>query len=379
MTQDRTPSASRDERFMRLALELAASAKGQTSPNPMVGCVIVQGDEIVGQGFHPRAGEAHAEVVALRQAGERARGAELYVNLEPCSHHGRTPPCAAAVVQAGVRRVVAGMIDPDSRVSGRGMRLLEEAGIETRVGVLEDEARALNRAFVLRATARRPQVTLKLAMSLDGKLATRSGDSQWITGEAARARVHQLRAQHDAIVVGTGTLLADQPRLTARTGHPGARSPHRFLIDAQLRSDAQAPTFDTELAAVTLLTAVSDRNAQQPFLERGVEVVTVDLDEQGHVDVGHVLREVHLRGYNTLMVEGGGELASAFVERGVVDELELFIAPIFLGGREAVPALGGRGVEWVSEAQRASSWSSERLGDDLHIHASFDAAAASEG
>lgn len=373
MTSELDPSASaRDERFMRLALELAGRARGRTSPNPMVGCVIVQGEEIVGQGFHPRAGEAHAEVVALREAGERARGAELYVNLEPCSHHGRTPPCASAVVQSGVRRVVAGMIDPDRRVSGRGMRLLEDAGIETRVGVLEQEARELNRAFILRATEQRPLVTLKLAMSLDGKLATRGGDSKWITGEAARRRVHELRDLNDAILVGTGTLLADRPRLTVRLDdREGTRSPHRFVLDARLQADPDAPTFDTRQAPTTLITGVTDESLHRRFVERGVEVIVVDLDEAQRVSIEHILREVHLRGHNTLMVEGGGELAAAFVEEGVVDELELFIAPLLLGGRDAVPALGGRGVEVVAQAHRAHHWSSERLGDDLHLRASF--------
>lgn len=371
MTTGRSASDERDIRWMRLALAEAARANGRTAPNPMVGCVIVKNEQIVATGFHARAGEPHAEVVALEKAGEAARGAELFVSLEPCSHFGRTPPCVDAVRRHGVRRVVAAMIDPDPRVSGRGMRILEESGIETRVGVCESDARRLNEGFISRITRSRPFVTVKLAISLDGKIATRTGDSQWISGEQSRAKVHEMRALTNAISVGPGTAKADDPRLTARPSGETDRdaSPGRYVVEGRYELPVDAHIFETEQAATTLFTASRVAEARRAALERrGVRIVEIDAIDDP-LGVRRVTGQVFADGGSTLLVEGGGEFAGAFFDAGLVDRLVLFMAPRVIGGRDAVPAIGGRGAAVVAEAQRAHAVRVEPLGDDLWIEA----------
>ncbi|CAD5108240.1 bifunctional diaminohydroxyphosphoribosylaminopyrimidine deaminase/5-amino-6-(5-phosphoribosylamino)uracil reductase RibD [Zestomonas carbonaria] len=326
-----------DVRYMARALELARKGLYSAHPNPRVGCVIVRDGQVVGEGWHARAGEPHAEVHALRQAGEKARGATAYVTLEPCSHHGRTPPCAEALVAAGLGRVVAAMQDPNPQVAGRGLLLLAEAGIAVHSGVLEDEARALNVGFIKRMERGLPFVRVKLAMSLDGRTAMASGESQWITGPAARAEVQRLRARSSVVLSGADTVLADGARLTVRPDELGlsaeltalamTRPPLRVLVDGRLRVPLDAPFFQTGAALVATCAAASARDR---FLAEGHELLAVP-GSSGHVDLRKLLAELAARGANEVLVEAGPRLAGAFARLGLVDEYQLFVAPKFLG------------------------------------------------
>jgi diaminohydroxyphosphoribosylaminopyrimidine deaminase/5-amino-6-(5-phosphoribosylamino)uracil reductase len=321
---------------MARALELAHQGLYSTHPNPRVGCVIVKDGRIVGEGWHVRAGEPHAEVHALRQAGEQARGATAYVTLEPCSHFGRTPPCADALVKADVARVVAAMQDPNPQVAGRGLKRLAEAGIEVMCGVLEDEAKALNRGFIKRMVTGLPFVRVKLAMSLDGRTAMANGESQWITGPAARADVQRLRAQSSVVLTGADTVMMDNARLTVRAEELGesdeqtvlamARQPQRVLIDSQLRVPLDSLFFQAGPAWVaSLLTEpVACYQAQ------GHELLTLP-DAEGHVALRPLLQLLADRGVNEVLVEAGPRLAGAFTQQGLVDEFHIFMAPKLMG------------------------------------------------
>ncbi|WP_275547595.1 bifunctional diaminohydroxyphosphoribosylaminopyrimidine deaminase/5-amino-6-(5-phosphoribosylamino)uracil reductase RibD [Pseudomonas sp. Marseille-Q0931] len=327
----------RDHLFMARALKLARKGLYSTHPNPRVGCVIVRDGEIVGEGWHARAGEPHAEVHALRQAGERARGATAYVTLEPCSHHGRTPPCADALVAAGVGRVVAAMQDPNPQVAGRGLLRLANAGIEVLSGVLEAEARALNVGFIKRMESGLPFVRVKSAMSLDGRTAMASGESQWITGPAARAEVQRLRAQSSVVLSGADTVLADDARLTVRPEELGLdaeltalaqrRPPLRVLIDGRLRVPLDQTFFQvgSALVATCAVAIAPDR-----YQADGHELLAVP-GSDGHVDLRKLMQELAVRGVNEVLVEAGPRLAGAFARAGLVDEYRIFVAPKLLG------------------------------------------------
>lgn len=368
-----TPQA-RDAHYMREALKEADRGRGRTAPNPLVGCILVKDDRIIGRGFHARAGDLHAEAAALANATESAEGAEVFVTLEPCAHHGRTPPCAQALRDAGVQRVVAGMIDPDPRVQGRGMQVLQDAGVQTTVGILQAECEQINEAFIVRMKHHRPHITLKLAGSLDGRIATATGDSQWITNEASRRRVHALRNEVEAILVGAGTAIADRPRLTARLDDlPDVRSPHRYVLDSELRTPIDGPLFDLNHAPTTIVcTHNAPRDRQEAIEATGVEILRVDADTHGRVCLRMLLDIMYTRGHMRLMVEGGAEIAGAFVEQRLVDRLMLFIAPLILGGRDAKPLVGGEGVSMVKDALRASDMRWEEIEGDLLVHAVFD-------
>ncbi|WP_122672326.1 bifunctional diaminohydroxyphosphoribosylaminopyrimidine deaminase/5-amino-6-(5-phosphoribosylamino)uracil reductase RibD [Pseudomonas viridiflava] len=332
-----TEQAALDVHYMARALELARKGLYSTHPNPRVGCVIVREGQIVGEGWHALAGEPHAEVHALRQAGEQARGATAYVTLEPCSHHGRTPPCADALVNAGVTRVVASMQDPNPEVAGRGLLRLMTAGIAVQCGVLEAEARALNKGFIKRMETGQPYVRVKLAMSLDGRTAMASGESQWITGPEARSAVQRLRAQSSVVLTGADTVLADKARLTVRPDELGlnaeltalaaARAPLRVLIDGRLRVPLDAPFFQAGSALVATCAAASARGR---YHDEGHEIVAM-ADSAGHVDLRKLLTELGARGVNEVLVEAGPRLAGAFTRLGLVDEFQIFIAGKFLG------------------------------------------------
>ena len=323
-----------DAHYMARALELARRGHYTTHPNPRVGCVIVRDGQVVGEGWHIRAGEPHAEVHALRAAGDNARGATAYVTLEPCSHHGRTPPCADALVNAGVARVVAAMQDPNPEVAGRGLQRLAQAGIATESGVLEGEARKLNEGFLKRMEHGLPFVRVKLAMSLDGRTAMESGESQWITGPAARAAVQRLRAQASVVLTGADTVLADNARLTVRADELGldaeqtalvmSRPPLRVLVDGRLRVPLDAPFFKAGPALVATCMAVEEQYANGP------ECMIV-ADEDGQVDLRRLLVELAARGVNEVLVEAGPRLAGAFARQGLVDEFQIFVAGKFLG------------------------------------------------
>jgi diaminohydroxyphosphoribosylaminopyrimidine deaminase/5-amino-6-(5-phosphoribosylamino)uracil reductase len=349
---------------MHEALDLARRGAGRTSPNPMVGAVVVAGGQVVGRGYHPGAGEPHAEVFALREAEGRTRGATLYVTLEPCPHWGRTPPCTETIIASGIRRVVAAMHDPDHRVSGRGLRRLAEAAIETCVGVAEGEARDLNEAYVKHRTIGLPFVTAKWAMSLDGRIATGSGESRWISGEASRTLAHERRAAADAILVGIGTVLRDDPALTARPY--AARQPRRIILDSHLRIPVDAHVLAQDGTPVIVATTKHASPAAREALEaRGVEVLVAD-GPQGRVDLTVLLQELGRRGVLNLLVEGGGGVHGAFFDGGLVDKVLIFVAPKILGGPGPSP-VGGTGVEALARAWRLGRTSVRQVGEDVVI------------
>ena len=342
--------------YMRRSLALAARGRGTTRPNPMVGCVLVRHGEIIAEGWHRRAGGDHAEVDALRTAGSAAHGATAYVTLEPCNHHGRTGPCTEALIAAGVSRVVFAMSDPNPHVTGRGRARLFEAGIEVEAGVLGLEALELNRAWDKWIRTGRPWVTLKGAVSLDGRIATSSGDSKWITGEAARKTAHRLRASHDAILVGAGTILADDPSLTVRGVRGG--SPRRLILDGRLRISPSARAVPGALVFTT------ESSGHEPFVARGAEVVT--LPGQGRIEMGALLEAIGRHRLTSVLVEGGGQVHGALLRAGLVDEVHVFVAPIFIGG-DGVPLLDGAGAATMAEVRRLESRTVKRLGDDVLI------------
>jgi diaminohydroxyphosphoribosylaminopyrimidine deaminase/5-amino-6-(5-phosphoribosylamino)uracil reductase len=359
-----------DERFMRRALELAELGRGLTSPNPMVGAVVVgSAGAIVGEGAHLRAGGPHAEVEALAAAGARARGATLYLTLEPCAHAGRTPPCAPAVVEAGIARVVAAIGDPNPLVAGSGFALLERAGVAVVQGVLAGEAQRQNRVFLTAMTQRRPHVTLKAAMTLDGKIADTSGASRWITGEPARAHAHRLRSESDAIVVGVTTVLRDDPELTVRLDHAWPREPYRVVLDTAGRTPPGARLIragDPGRALIVVGDGVpADRSGR--LAVSGATVVRC-ATRDGRVDPGALLAELYAREVRGVLVEGGGEVNAAFLDAGLVDRVVMLIAPLLVGGRAAPTAVGGAGRE-LKSAVRLGAVTVTPLGDDLLIEA----------
>jgi diaminohydroxyphosphoribosylaminopyrimidine deaminase/5-amino-6-(5-phosphoribosylamino)uracil reductase len=355
-----------DLQAMRAALALARRGLGTVWPNPAVGCIIVHNGKIVGRGWTQPGGRPHAETEALARAGAAARGATAYVTLEPCCHHGRTPPCADALIAAGVRRVVAAVEDPDPRVAGGGLARLRAAGLVVETGLCATEAAEINAGFFQRVRFGRPLVTLKLATSLDGRIATSSGESQWITGPPARERGHLLRATHDAILVGTETVLADDPQLTCRLPGLADKSPVRVALDARLRLPLTArlvvearliPTW-----VVTLSGAAAAR--QQALRDAGVVVAAAAADSEGHIDLAMALGLLGERGVTRVLVEGGGRLAAALLRQRLVDRLAWFHAPILLGG-DGVPAVAELGLDTLAEAPGFERLSTETVGDDV--------------
>jgi diaminohydroxyphosphoribosylaminopyrimidine deaminase/5-amino-6-(5-phosphoribosylamino)uracil reductase len=380
-----------DEAYMRQALRLAARGRGRTHPNPMVGCVIVRDGQVVGTGYHQKAGEPHAEVHALRAAGEQARGATVYVTLEPCAHHGRTPPCVDALIAAGVARVVAAMVDPDPRVAGQGLERLRAAGIQVEAGLLEGEARALNRAYLKRQATGRPLVILKWAMTLDGKIACASGNSRWVTGEAARLHLHQMRDQVDAILVGANTAKVDDPELTARPPAPGPlpgwaggldpgpdpawrpKDPLRIVLDSMARTPLEARVFspalrERPLPGQTLLatTSLAPPLRLASLRERGVDVLEVPAAD-GRVPLDRLLDELGRRGVTSLLVEGGSRVHWSFLSQGLADYLMVYIAPKAVGGQTAPGPVGGSGLQRMADAWTMAQPRWTPLGPDLLI------------
>jgi len=359
-----------DRRFLARAIALAGRARGRTSPNPMVGAVVVSGGRVIGEGWHTRPGAPHAEVVALERAGARARGARLYVNLEPCCHHGRTPPCTDAILAAGVAEVVASMRDPDRRVNGRGVRVLRGAGVRVRVGGLRREAAQLNEAFLRWQRAGSPFVTLKAGMTVDGRIATSSGESRWITSPAARAAARRLRRRHDAVVVGVGTILADDPVL--RTGGADAvldGGPARVVLDSRLRTPPGARILRSAGGPVLVITAAGAPAGRRRRLERAGAVVIEVAGGAGGVDIREALRELGRRGLANVLIEGGGEVLGSALDAGIGDRVVLFIAPRLLGGRTARPAFGGTGPGRLAESAELRSPRLRRVGADWLVEA----------
>ena len=366
-----------DAAWMARALALAEQGRGSTSPNPMVGAVLVRGSEVVGEGWHRAAGEPHAEAVALQAAGPRAAGATLYVTLEPCAHHGRTPPCADAVVAAGIARVVVALEDPDPRVAGRGLARLRAAGIPVTTGVEAEAAAEQNAAFLIHRTQGRPRVTVKAAASLDGKVAAADGTSQWITGEAARADAHRLRAEADAIAVGAGTALADDPQLTVRLAAPRGRVPLRVLVDATGRVGPERRLFDGAAPTLVATTAHAPAAARQAWEAAGAEVAVLG-GGPGGVDLAELVKVLGERDVLELLVEGGPRLHGSFWEAGLVDRIVWYLAPLAIGG--AAPGLlGGAGAATLSAAWPLDLLAADRVGRDLKIVARPAAARPAAG
>jgi len=348
-----------DRALMQRCLDLARQALGRTAPNPLVGSVIVQDGAIVGEGFHPAAGQPHAEVFALRQAGDRASGATLYVNLEPCNHFGRTPPCAEAIVAAGIRRVVVGMVDPDPRVSGGGIARLREAGIEVTVGVEEADCRTLNEAFIHRILHHRPFGILKYAMTLDGKIATTTGHSAWVTSSAARAEVHQLRAACDAVIVGGNTVRRDNPLLTSRQDP----TPLRVVMSRSLDLPSDAQLWQTNIAPTLVFTEVKTNSALQKTLrQQNVEVIEIT-----PLTPAAVMTQLYDRGCLSVLWECGGTLAARAIADGAVQKVLAFIAPKIIGGMTAPSPVGDLGFTVMTDALLLQSVQWRSIGSDLLV------------
>jgi len=353
-------------RMMRRALSLARKGLGKTSPNPAVGCVLLNDGVIVGEGWHRKAGTPHAEVHALAAASGMARGADVFVTLEPCSHHGRTPPCADALIAAGVARVFVGMQDPNPLVSGRGIAALRSAGIHVECGILEKECRLLNEPFIKHVTTGLPFVILKSAMTLDGRTATASGDSKWITSEISRRYVHRLRATVDAVMVGVGTVVADDPQLTCRMGVRG-RDPLRVVVDSRLRTPPDATLFSLDSPAKTLFAAIdSDSPAAAELEARGAEILRCR-EEEGRVDLSDLLAGLGSRGIQSVLLEGGRELAGAALRKGLIDKFLLFFAPKLLGGADGCGLFAGSGPERMADAHALRDLVVRRFGQDILV------------
>lgn len=354
-----------DVRYMRQALRLAVKGAGSTSPNPLVGAVVVSHGKIVATGYHQRPGSDHAEIVALKRAGQKARGATLYLNLEPCCHQGRTPPCTLALIRSGIKRVVAGMVDPNPLVSGGGILQLRRAGIEVRVGVLETECRRINEAFRKHIIRGVPFVTLKLAASLDGKIATSTGDSRWITETASRRYVHQLRAQVDAVLVGVGTVLADDPRLTCRLAK--GRDPWRVVLDRRLRIPLTAGLLHQREPKKTIVVTGSRAPIEKVRAIEGcgAHVWSFPL-RKGTVPFVSLLKRLGGLGLMSVMIEGGATTASRALREGVVDKILFFYAPRIIGGdgREMIEALG---IKKMSRARKLKGMEVKRIGKDFLV------------
>jgi diaminohydroxyphosphoribosylaminopyrimidine deaminase/5-amino-6-(5-phosphoribosylamino)uracil reductase len=360
------------EAVMRRALELAARGTGNVEPNPAVGAVLVDDDlRLIAEGWHERFGGPHAEINALSRAGGRSRGATLYVTLEPCCHEGKTPPCAPAVVAAGVRKVVAAMHDPAAYVNGGGVQILREAGVEVEVGLLAAEARRLTAPFAKLTGTGTPYVHAKWAMTLDGRIATRTGESKWISGEESRQIVHRLRGRMDAIVVGIGTVLADDPLLTARP--PGPRVATRIVVDSGARLPLESQLVRTGAAAHVIAavaeTAADDRCAR--LSQRGVEVLrlTAAGGQGPGISLPVLLQQLGQRRMTNVLVEGGGQLLGAFSDAGLIDEYHVFIAPTLIGGALAPGPLQGRGAERLADAIAVDGLEPQSAGRDLYVNA----------
>lgn len=356
------PFSDADRHFMREALRLAERGRGTTRPNPVVGALVVRGDTVLARGYHKRAGQPHAEIVALSKLGMRAPGATLYVTLEPCCHHGRTGPCTEAILGAGIRRVVVGCCDENPIVSGRGVAILRRAGLEVSAGCLKEECYRQNRAFFTWVRKQRPWVTLKVASTLDGLIGDRrererKGQARWITGALARTRAHTLRAEHDAVLVGVGTVLVDDPLLTVRTSDKDIRQPLRVVLDSRLRTPPDAALMATSRGqARPLIVAAEPRERDRALLARqrrlegsGAEVIFVGTNTQGHVALPAVLHALAAREIQSILVEGGSSIHGAFISQRLVDSVAIFLAPRLVG--HGVPVVEGAGLDWKHPAK----------------------------
>ncbi|MFA5384570.1 MAG: bifunctional diaminohydroxyphosphoribosylaminopyrimidine deaminase/5-amino-6-(5-phosphoribosylamino)uracil reductase RibD [Eubacteriales bacterium] len=355
-----------DRFYMGRALELARLGGGKTSPNPMVGAVVVKDGKVAGEGYHHKAGSPHAEIVALDNAGKKAKGATLYVNLEPCCHYGRTGPCANAVVEAGICRVVVAMSDPNPLVCGKGISYLKQNDVEVTTGVLEDEALLLNEVFIKYITTGRPFVMLKAAMSIDGKIAARTGDSRWVTGPKARTQVHVLRNLYDAVLVGINTVLADDPLLTVRLTSEKGKNPVRVVVDSMARTPLNSRVLSQLAEAPTFIATTGSADVQKiaRLKEMGAEVLVVPGDRP-RVDLKRLMADLAGREITSVMIEGGGEINASALESGLVDKVIWFIAPKIVGGRLSPGPVGGRGIAMMADAGQIENITVSQFDEDV--------------
>lgn len=357
---------SYDEKYMRLAMQLAGNAIGRTSPNPLVGAVIVKDNRVVGCGWHRKAGTPHAEVHALNQAGELAQGADVYVTLEPCAHYGKTPPCAKALVEAKVKNVYGGLLDVNPKVAGKGFKILEDAGIHVEYGFLQDELRKQNEVFFKWIEHKKPFVVLKAAMTLDGKIATAIGQSKWITNETSRAYGYKLRDIYDGIMVGINTVIEDNPMLTARVD--GGKNPIRIVVDSSLRIDINANVVqDKSAKTIVATTDKADKDKILKLQAQDVDVIVVDKDKNDKVDIEKLLDILGQQNICSILVEGGATLSGSFVAKKLVDKVYFFIAPKIIGGKEAKTPVAGTGILNLQEALALKDIQIEKLEEDILI------------
>lgn len=357
---------SYDEKYMRLAMQLAGNAIGRTSPNPLVGAVIVKDNRVVGCGWHRKAGTPHAEVHALNQAGELAQGADVYVTLEPCAHYGKTPPCAKALVEAKVKNVYGGLLDVNPKVAGKGFKILEDAGIHVEYGFLQDELCKQNEVFFKWIEHKKPFVVLKAAMTLDGKIATATGQSKWITNETSRAYGYKLRDIYDGIMVGINTVIEDNPMLTARVD--GGKNPIRIVVDSSLKIDINANVVqDKSAKTIVATTDKADKDKILKLQAQDVDVIVVDKDENDKVDIEKLLDILGQQNICSILVEGGATLNGSFVAKKLVDKVYFFIAPKIIGGKEAKTPVAGTGILNLQEALTLKDIQFEKLEEDILI------------
>ena len=357
---------SYDEKYMRLAMQLAGNAIGRTSPNPLVGAVIVKDNRVVGCGWHRKAGTPHAEVHALNQAGELAQGADVYVTLEPCAHYGKTPPCSKALVEAKVKNVYGGLLDVKPKVAGKGFKILEDAGIHVEYGFLQDELRKQNEVFFKWIEHKKPFIVLKAAMTLDGKIATATGQSKWITNETSRAYGYKLRDIYDGIMVGINTVIEDNPMLTARVD--GGKNPIRIVVDSSLKIDINANVVqDKSAKTIVATTDKADKDKILKLQAQDVDVIVVDKDENDKVDIEKLLDILGQQNICSILVEGGATLSGSFVAKKLVDKVYFFIAPKIVGGKEAKTPVAGIGILNLQEALALKDIQIEKLEEDILI------------
>ena len=357
---------SYDEKYMRLAMQLAGNAIGRTSPNPLVGAVIVKDNRVVGCGWHRKAGTPHAEIHALNQAGELAQGADVYVTLEPCAHYGKTPPCAKALVEAKVKNVYGGLLDVNPKVAGKGFKILEDAGIHVEYGFLQDELRKQNEVFFKWIEHKKPFVVLKAAMTLDGKIATATGQSKWITNETSRAYGYKLRDIYDGIMVGINTVIEDNPMLTARVD--GGKNPIRIVVDSSLKIDINANVVqDKSVKTIIATTDKADKDKILKLQAQDIDVIVVDKDENDKVDIEKLLDILGQQNICSILVEGGATLSGSFVAKKLVDKVYFFIAPKIVGGKEAKTPVAGTGILNLQEALALKDIQIEKLEEDILI------------
>ncbi len=368
-----------DEKYMRLALRLAIKAKGRTSPNPLVGAVIVKDDIIIGEGYHKKAGEPHAEINALNMVDKKAKGATLYLSLEPCAHFGRTSPCTKRIISSGIKEVAIAMIDPNPLNCGKGIKELRKVGIEVKVGVLEKEAKKINEAYIEYITTKRPFVILKTAMSLDGKIATKTGDSRWITNELSRKYVHKLRSEVDAILVGIETVLKDDPLLTVRSPKSPSSEAEllrrtgkvqsqliRVVVDSRARVSLGAKILNQEVPTIVATTKFASKRKIETLRKKGVKVLIIG-ERDKRVNLKELLKKLGELEITSLLVEGGGKINASFLENGLVDKVLFFIAPKIIGGEEALTPVEGEGIKKIKDAIKLKNISIKRFEGDILI------------